>query len=65
MKKNTRVMIIVGAVFGLLIALWAVWTFIHRRVIRAFIFNEKMPACPHWLPDCVREMLISHDAPTE
>ena len=65
MKKNTRIMIIVGAVIGLLIALWAVWTFIHRRLIRAFIFNEKTPACPHWLPDCVREMLINHDTETE
>ena len=43
------------------VALWAVvstvWVFLHRRVIRAAIRREAYPACPHWLPGCVLEML--------
>ena len=32
-----------------------VWVYIHRRVIRAAIKKEPMPACPHWLPKTLRE----------
>ena len=63
MKEKTRIMIIIGIVVGVFIMLLNVWAFIHRRAIRAVIFKEKMPACPHWLPGCIRELLIAHDLP--
>lgn len=31
-----------------------VWVYIHRRVIRAAVKGEPMPACPHWLPEALR-----------
>ena len=44
-------------------AAWAVcctaWVFIHRRAIRAAIRHEPIPACPHWLPACLREKLVN------
>jgi hypothetical protein len=34
-----------------------VWVIVHRRLIRAAIRREAIPACPHWLPGCVLEKL--------
>ncbi len=50
MKKKTWVIVILAVAA----CLCAVWTFIHRRVIRAAVKGEPMPECPHWLPACLR-----------
>ena len=40
-----------------LVCLFTIWVFIHRRLIRALIKNEPVPACPHWLPALAKKLL--------
>ena len=47
-------------VTSILVACMAtVWVFIHRRAIRAAVKGDAMPACPHWLPDFIKETLAA------
>ena len=62
MKKKTWILVIIAAVF---VAICTAWAIIHRRVIRAAVRREPLPACPHWLPGCLREKLVETDSPTE
>ena len=40
-----------------LACLFTIWVFIHRRLIRALIKNEPVPACPHRLPSLAKKLL--------
>ena len=58
MKKcNCRKKWVLWIVLGLLIACCSVWVYIHRRLILAMVKQEPRPACPHWLPGCLKEKL--------
>ena len=63
-KKKTWILVIT-AIVAFFVALCAAWAFIHRRVIRAAIRREPYPACPHWLPGCLREKLVATEATEE
>ena len=56
MKKLKTWILVIASVLAVLCAAWA---FIHRRVILAAIRREPLPACPHWLPRCLREKLVN------
>ena len=50
-------MLVFWLIVGILIACCSVLCYIHRRVIRAAIKKEPMPACPHWLPPFIKDKL--------
>ena len=56
MKKSQKKLIF-WLIIGVLIACCSVFCYIHRRVIRAAIKKEPMPACPHWLPPFIKDKL--------
>ena len=63
MKK--KVLWILCAVAAVCTVCCTIWAFIHRRAIRAAVRHEPMPACPHWLPGCLREKLVSTEIAAE
>ncbi len=55
-KLIWKVFLVAAILFGCLLA---VWTFIHRRLIRAAVKSEPLPVCPHWLPGLVEKLLAA------
>ncbi|MBQ9412942.1 MAG: hypothetical protein IJU29_07590 [Oscillospiraceae bacterium] len=45
------------AVCIVLVCLFTLWVYFHRRLIRALCKKEPLPACPHWLPDLCKKLL--------
>ena len=62
MKKLKTWLIVIAAVYT---ALCAAWVFVHRRLIRAAVRKELLPGCPHWLPGCIRETLVTTEPAPE
>lgn len=54
-KKKCWIWAVAAAI--ILVCMVTAWVIIHRRAIRAAVKGEPMPACPHWLPGCLREKL--------
>ena len=62
MKKLKTWIIVIAAVY---VAMCTAWVFIHRRLIRAAIRKDPLPGCPHWLPGCIRETLVTTEPAPE
>ena len=55
MNKKCWLWAVITAI--VVVCMAAVWVIIHRRVIRAAFKGEPFPACPHWLPGFLKELL--------
>ena len=56
-KKCSRIRLVLWALLALCVVCTTCWTYVHRRVIRAAIRGEKLPECPHWLPEGLKNKL--------